>query len=67
VIDCDGNDLHGIPILSQLRPKVTSHIVNYAEDLRNPLPGQLEVLRAQLHGHKEQAKSAIFAAHFRIA
>lgn len=32
MIDFDGNDLHGIPILSQLRPKVTSHIVNYAED-----------------------------------
>jgi multiphosphoryl transfer protein len=25
--------------------------------------GQLEALRAQLHGHKEQAKAAIFAAH----
>lgn len=32
MIDVDGNDLHGIPILSQLRPKVTSHIINYAED-----------------------------------
>jgi hypothetical protein len=32
VIDFDENDLHGIPILSQLRPKVTSYIVNYAED-----------------------------------
>jgi phosphocarrier protein FPr len=25
--------------------------------------GELEALRAQLHGHKEQAKAAIFAAH----
>ena len=25
--------------------------------------GQLEAMRAQLHGHKEQAKAAIFAAH----
>jgi hypothetical protein len=32
VIDFDGNDLHGIPISSQLRPKVTSRIVNYADD-----------------------------------
>jgi len=30
VVGFDGNDLHGIPFLSQLRPKVTSHIVNYA-------------------------------------
>ena len=32
VIDFDGNDLHEIPHLIQLRPKVTSHIVNYSED-----------------------------------
>jgi hypothetical protein len=32
VVDFDGNNLHGTPILSQLRPKVTSHIVNYADD-----------------------------------
>jgi phosphoenolpyruvate-protein phosphotransferase len=33
------------------------------EDAINKAAGQLEALRAQLHGHKEQAKAAIFAAH----
>ena len=32
MVDFDGDNLHGTPILSQLRPKVTSHIVNYADD-----------------------------------
>src|SRR6516165_10435963 len=35
-IDFDGNDLHEIPILSQLRLKVTSHIVKLSRRLRNP-------------------------------
>jgi phosphoenolpyruvate-protein phosphotransferase len=33
------------------------------EDAIDKAAGQLEALRAQLHGHKEQAKAAIFAAH----
>ena len=33
------------------------------EDALEKAGGQLEALRAQLHGHKEQAKAAIFAAH----
>ena len=33
------------------------------EDALEKAAGQLEALRAQLHGHKEQAKAAIFAAH----
>jgi multiphosphoryl transfer protein len=33
------------------------------DDALNKAAGQLEALRAQLHGHKEQAKAAIFAAH----
>jgi phosphocarrier protein FPr len=33
------------------------------EDAMDKAAGQLEALRAQLHGHKEQAKAAIFAAH----
>ena len=33
------------------------------DDALDKAAGQLEGLRAQLHGHKEQAKAAIFAAH----
>lgn len=33
------------------------------DDAIDKAAGQLEALRAQLHGHKEQAKAAIFAAH----
>jgi phosphocarrier protein FPr len=33
------------------------------DDALNKAAGELEALRAQLHGHKEQAKAAIFAAH----
>ncbi|MGA7212875.1 MAG: phosphoenolpyruvate--protein phosphotransferase [Terrimicrobiaceae bacterium] len=33
------------------------------DDALQKASGQLEALRAQLHGHKEQAKAAIFAAH----
>jgi phosphoenolpyruvate-protein phosphotransferase len=33
------------------------------DDALDKAAGQLEALRAQLHGHKEQAKAAIFAAH----
>ncbi|HEY5707183.1 MAG TPA: phosphoenolpyruvate--protein phosphotransferase [Terrimicrobiaceae bacterium] len=33
------------------------------EDAIHKAAGQLEALRAQLHGHKEQTKAAIFAAH----
>ena len=33
------------------------------DDAVDKAAGQLEALRAQLHGHKEQAKAAIFAAH----
>lgn len=33
------------------------------DDALEKAAGQLEALRAQLHGHKEQAKAAIFAAH----
>jgi multiphosphoryl transfer protein len=33
------------------------------DDALHKAAGQLEALRAQLHGHKEQAKAAIFAAH----
>jgi phosphocarrier protein FPr len=33
------------------------------DDALEKASGQLEALRAQLHGHKEQAKAAIFAAH----
>jgi phosphoenolpyruvate-protein phosphotransferase len=33
------------------------------DNAREKAAGELEALRAQLHGHKEQAKAAIFAAH----
>ena len=33
------------------------------DDAVDKAAGQLEALRAQVHGHKEQAKAAIFAAH----
>jgi phosphoenolpyruvate-protein phosphotransferase len=33
------------------------------DDAIDKAAGQLEALRAQLHGHKEQEKAAIFAAH----
>jgi multiphosphoryl transfer protein len=33
------------------------------DDALNKAAGELEALRAQLHGHMEQAKAAIFAAH----
>ena len=43
--------------------RAPEHERRLLEDAIDKAAGQLEALRAQLHGHKEQAKAAIFAAH----